>query len=339
MMTALRRKSIVQQTALMILAATLIVLAAQTGIAVRDSHKVLLAQAQERLGNDVGLIVTLLEFYDRTLRSNTERVGGVFRAQFTRPFSRDTTTTVRVGDHDGPILRHGDETLNLATARVDEFSAMTGSVATIFVRYGEDFLRVATSVQKDNGERAIGTLLGTTHPAYARLMQGEAFIGPAHLFGRDYMTEYSPIRSESGEVIGALFIGFDFTDGLRALKETIVNIDFGRNGGAFILDAHAGEARGSLLAHRRPQETNYLQFADADGNRPFGKVFEGDAGRLQYVSADGGAPRAVAYKAFAPWQWVVVADADSREMTAASARLRNAMVIGLLVSCALLTAL
>ncbi|MCC6714783.1 MAG: methyl-accepting chemotaxis protein, partial [Gammaproteobacteria bacterium] len=39
------------------------------------------------------------------------------------------------------------------------------------------------------------------------------------------------------------------------------------------------------------------------------------------------------------WQWVVVADADSREMTAASARLRNAMVIGLLVSCALLTAL
>lgn len=339
MLTALRKRSIVQQTALMIFAATLIVLAAQTGIAVRDSHKVLLTQAQERLGKDVGLIATLLEFYDRTLRSNTERVGRVFRAQFTQPYSRDTTTTVRIGDYDSPILRHGEETLNLATARVDEFSAMTGSVATIFVRYGEDFLRVATSVQKDNGERAIGTLLGTTHPAYAKLMRGEAFIGPAHLFGRDYMTEYSPIRSESGEVIGALFIGFDFTDGLRALKDTIVNIDFGRNGSAFILDARAGEARGKLLAHRHAQNTDYLQLADADGNRPFGKVFEGDAGQLNYESADGGAPRAVSYKAFAPWQWVVVADADSGEMTTASARLRNAMVVGMLVSCALLTAL
>ncbi len=90
MMTALRSKSIVQQTALMILAATLIVLAAQTGLAVRDSHKVLLTQAEKRLTKDVDLAVTLLEFYDRTLRSNTERVGGVFRAQFTQPFSLDT---------------------------------------------------------------------------------------------------------------------------------------------------------------------------------------------------------------------------------------------------------
>jgi methyl-accepting chemotaxis protein len=339
MLTAFRKKSIVHQTALLIFAATLLVLATQTGLAVRDSHKVLLAQAGAKLGNDVGLAVTLLEFYDRTLRSNTERLGGVFRSQFTQPYSLDTTTTIRVGDHESPSLRHGDETLNLATQRVDEFTAMTGGVATIFVRYNDDFLRVATSLQKDNGDRALGTLLGAKHPAYDKLINGEPFVGPAHLFGRDFMTEYTPIRSADGAVIGALFIGFDFTDGLRALKDTIVNMDFGQNGSAFILDAHQGETRGKLLAHRQSPGTDYLTLTDADGNKPFLKTLDGGEGSLQYRSAGTAAPRSVAYKTFAPWQWVVVADADSGELTAVSGRLRNEMVIGMVVACALLTAL
>ncbi|KUK37655.1 MAG: Methyl-accepting chemotaxis protein [Thermodesulfobacterium commune] len=42
----------------------------------------------------------------------------------------------------------------------DRFTAITGgSVATIFKREGEDFLRVATSLKKEDGTRAVGTTL------------------------------------------------------------------------------------------------------------------------------------------------------------------------------------
>jgi hypothetical protein len=39
---------------------------------------------------------------------------------------------------------------------------MTGGVATLFVRSGEDFVRISTSLTKQDGSRAIGTALTTS---------------------------------------------------------------------------------------------------------------------------------------------------------------------------------
>ncbi|WP_274608271.1 Cache 3/Cache 2 fusion domain-containing protein [Paraburkholderia sp. PGU19] len=42
---------------------------------------------------------------------------------------------------------------------VDEVKQEKGGTATLFVKSGDDFVRVATNVQKDDGLRAIGTVL------------------------------------------------------------------------------------------------------------------------------------------------------------------------------------
>jgi len=79
----------------------------------------------------------------------------------------------------------------------DRFTAITkGSVATIFRREGDDFLRIATSLKKEDGSRAVGTFLGKTHPGYAYLMRGEPYVGKATLFGKEYITKYTPIKNE-----------------------------------------------------------------------------------------------------------------------------------------------
>lgn len=79
--------------------------------------------------------------------------------------------------------------LNGTTRQVDNFNQLgKGNVATIFVRQGDDFLRIATSLKKEDGNRAVGTQLGRRHqltPAFAPASPSSA---RATLFGHHYMT-------------------------------------------------------------------------------------------------------------------------------------------------------
>jgi len=56
-------------------------------LAAGDSHRALVTEAEQALVREVGLTVRMLEFYDRTLRENTERLSGLFLSQFSEPFS------------------------------------------------------------------------------------------------------------------------------------------------------------------------------------------------------------------------------------------------------------
>ena len=118
--------SIVRQTAVVIFVATLVVMGLQTTLAARGSHAALAAEASDRIEKQVGLTVDLLEFYDRTLRNNAERLGGIFLSRFSTQFSMDSTSTIRVGEYNSPILRNGDTVLNLGEDSVDQFANLTG---------------------------------------------------------------------------------------------------------------------------------------------------------------------------------------------------------------------
>jgi methyl-accepting chemotaxis protein len=49
-------------------------------------------------------------------------------------------------------------------------------------------------VKKENGDRAVGTQLAADHPGQAVLRRGEAYKGPAMLFGKRFYTAYQPIN-------------------------------------------------------------------------------------------------------------------------------------------------
>jgi methyl-accepting chemotaxis protein len=90
---------------------------------------------------------------------------------------------------------------------VDRTAKSIGGVATVFEKQGSEYVRISTNVKTEKGERAIGTKLAANHPAQPFLARGEAYFGPAVLFGRDFMTGYFPITDASKAVTGLLFIG------------------------------------------------------------------------------------------------------------------------------------
>lgn len=83
-----------------------------------------------------------------------------------------------------------------------------GAAATIFVKSGDQYTRVATTIKKEDGSNAVGTALDANSPAIAKLNSGEPYYGDATVFGKSYDAGYEPIKDASGAVIGAYFVGY-----------------------------------------------------------------------------------------------------------------------------------
>src|SRR5439155_20487989 len=137
-------------------------------------------------------------------------------------------------------------------------------VATVFSRKGDDFLRITTSLKKENGERALGTLLGKTHPAFAGLMQDKAYVGRAILFGKPYMTRYEPIHDEAGKVVGALVIGFDLSPFQASFESLVAQGKFFESGGIYVIDPKKAPADAVFVTHPSARGKKVIEaFPDA----------------------------------------------------------------------------
>jgi methyl-accepting chemotaxis protein len=92
---------------------------------------------------------------------------------------------------------------------VDRATSYVGGNATLFVydEASQQFVRRTTNVKKENGDRAVGTQLAADHPAQPILRHGEAYKGPAVLFGQRFYTAYQPVFGTGGKVIGIVYVG------------------------------------------------------------------------------------------------------------------------------------
>lgn len=92
---------------------------------------------------------------------------------------------------------------------VDRATSYVGGTATLFAYddAAQQFVRRSTNVKKENGDRAVGTQLAADHPAQVVLRRGEAYRGPAMLFGKSFETAYQPVLDPVGKVIGILYVG------------------------------------------------------------------------------------------------------------------------------------
>ena len=113
-----------------------------------------------------------------------------------------------VGGKDAPALYFGSTKINNSFDVVDAVANEQGGVATVFVKSDDDFIRVATNVKKDDGSRAIGTVLDPKGPVIGVIRRGEAYYGDANILGKPYVTGYEPIRDAQNKVIGIYFVGY-----------------------------------------------------------------------------------------------------------------------------------
>ena len=107
-----------------------------------------------------------------------------------------------------PAMYFGSTKINNNFDLVDEVVKQAQGTATIFVKNGDEYVRVATNVKKDDGSRAIGTILDPNGKAIELIKKGEPFYGEVDILGKPYITGYKPIRDSSQAVIGIYYVGY-----------------------------------------------------------------------------------------------------------------------------------
>ncbi|AZF24037.1 methyl-accepting chemotaxis protein [Pseudomonas sp. R3-52-08] len=230
------RARIASQLGLALAVILAVVISGSTVFALRSLDTANLATREEHLASEARLLADQLNTFHSTLRESTQRLSGLFEKRFGAGLSVRADEPVAVAGVQTPSLYLGSQLLNNDFSEVDEFKDMSGGVATVFVRSGDDFVRISTSLTKQDGNRAIGTVLDRQGQAYQRVLSGQTYIGRAVLFDRSYMTQYSPVRDASGKVIAVLFIGFDYTDEQKAQFDNLKRFRIGQTGSLSLLD-------------------------------------------------------------------------------------------------------
>jgi hypothetical protein len=113
----------------------------------------------------------------------------------------------KIADKPVPILLFGTRRINGNFDAVDAIKKSTGAAATIFVRDGEEFVRVSTNVLTPEGKRGVGTHLAH-NKAYEALQKPERWCGMIDVLGTQLDSCYDPIKDASGKVVGATYVGF-----------------------------------------------------------------------------------------------------------------------------------
>ncbi len=93
-----------------------------------------------------------------------------------------------------PAIYFGSTKMNNNFDLVDEVVKEAQGTATIFVKNGDEYVRVTTNVKKDDGSRAVGTILDPKGKAIESIKKDEPF--------------YGEVRDASKSVIGIYYVGY-----------------------------------------------------------------------------------------------------------------------------------
>ncbi len=295
---------------LAVIAATAFVLLAL--VIYRQTASSYQSRVEANLATATALLHDSVLLYDQSLTESTQDMERLFQALM--PAGEPALDPVRrweVAGRDLPQLLLGGKPFVLDDTAVDRFATATGGVATVFVRDGDDFVRVATSLRNEGGERVLGTRLDHQHPAYARIMAGESYTGTARLFGKDYMTAYTPLKSAEGETVGIAFVGQDQVEGLATLKASLRESTLGREGYFMAIDTRPGDTFGKVIASASGEGTLLGERVAAEDADVLQALLSGrlQSARLKLRPADGASGTReyfVAAQPHAGWHWLVL---------------------------------
>ncbi|MFC5300347.1 methyl-accepting chemotaxis protein [Azospira restricta] len=304
-----RRTSVARKLILVLASSITIVLAAAAfGLSGFLTDK-LEQKALEGLQGTNRMVIDMIDTYNRSLQQTVQRLNRVFAANYPQPFTQDAAG----------LLHHGGAPVTLAdTAIPDRFTANAAVAATVLTRKGDDFERTSTSIKDEHGKRASGVPLGASHPAVPALLRGEPYTGKAKMLGRDFMTHYEPIKDRDGKVIGAFFVGLDFTEGLAALKKKVLAVKIGASGYAYAMDM--GKDKGVLTIHPASEGKSLLGVKDVNGKPFVDEMLEKKDGIVTYwwqnPNDTAAREKVVAFAHYPDWNWLIASGSYLDEFNA-----------------------
>ena len=140
------------------------------------------------------------------------------------------------GNRSVPILRFGEVKISSQAKTLINLSEDTKTSKTVFVRDGDQMVRLITSIETKEGDSAVATLLDPEGPVLPKLLQGKIYKGLARILGTLYYTQYVPIFDESNEVIGAWYAGYQIASIGDAIRKSVQKAELSDQTHLFVVD-------------------------------------------------------------------------------------------------------
>src|SRR5450755_3958392 len=169
------------------------------------------SRADQEASEQVDATLTVLRTVDTLSSQAIHSAMRVLLQEGERLGQPETDKSATVGGQTVPDLHLGRSSQVGNFALVDRLKQLTGCTATLFVKSGDQFIRVSTNVLKPDGSRAVGTPLDPTGPAFAAIQKGQPFYGVVDILGKAYMTGYEPMQNAAKQTIGVWYVGSPLT--------------------------------------------------------------------------------------------------------------------------------
>lgn len=125
---------------------------------------------------------------------------------------------------DGKLTDDSDISIEEDFTVVDKVYQDLSDVATIYKKVGDDFEIISTNIRDSEGKRVLGEVLDKEQDAYKSLIEGEAYTGITNVNGENYKSTYLLLIGQSGNVIGALFLGVPLAEMESSINEQMKNL-------------------------------------------------------------------------------------------------------------------
>ncbi|WP_299496651.1 Cache 3/Cache 2 fusion domain-containing protein [uncultured Shewanella sp.] len=207
------------------------------------------------------------------------------------------------------------------TSIVDRFTHDTDVTATIFLASDNEFVRVATTLKTDTSDRGSGAILGQGHPAYAKLLNGKPYYDKVRLFGREYISYYSPIKDEFHRVRGVSAVALPIEDASETIFANLALLGWGDSGYTIVANHHP-DYLGEYLYHpqKKRQGESILDLKDSYGDKVFSEIVSNENGVIRYFENIKGETKEkyAVYTQVPGWDWTLIGGSYIEEVTKGS---------------------
>jgi hypothetical protein len=226
---------------------------------------------------------------------------------------------------------------------VDEVQQLFKMTATVFQRMNEhgDMLRIATTVRKVSGERAIGTFIpvagadGKPNAVLAAVLQGKSYLGRAFVVNAWFIAAYQPIRDRGGNIVGMIYTGLPETELRDKMARFNARLSTAGKTDIFVLHT-AAQAKGLFLLSNDKTLEGHSSWEHKD---PKGALYVQEICR-RALAAKGGEISEASYWSlpqngqpsrkmiarftyFAAWDWVIGVQQPEEDFLATPHRIRR----------------
>jgi diguanylate cyclase (GGDEF)-like protein/PAS domain S-box-containing protein len=242
----------------LMVAAPFVLTSQQTSHQLANTHAVAKEQARA--------LIRLLNVTDELISNQADNAMHTLKAHTSALGKPALAGTVNLAGSDMPNLLLGSTPVTNNYELVDSVSAISGGTATIFVKSGNNFVRVVTNVKQHSGERATGTVLDPNGKAAAALRQRKSFSGVVKILDEPYLTRYEPMLDQAGALVGAYYVGFKVD--MKVVRESVQGIRQLDTGFAAILDgdnqirflsSHINRDQADTLLKSRPESWVFIE--------------------------------------------------------------------------------